>query len=132
MKTQFVWDLLPFDFLYQLYMKWMTANMPNGGVQGKQTFINDLLNVLNPIEDGWMCMGKTKRIRPGTYIQKPEPLILEYNLDKWKNPLCTNRDINRLCIPKLATQYRGLLRTSISPPDDTPIDTTARELTQKG
>lgn len=117
-KTQFVWNLLPFDFIYTLYTVWMQQNMPNGGIQGKNTFISDLLNIIDPVNDGWFCKGKTVRIRTSNYMADPEPLIVKYNMISWKNQSYTGKDMNKICSPQLASCYRGLLRVSSDSDDD--------------
>lgn len=119
-KDQFVWDLIPFDFLYKLYLVWMQQNLPNGGMVGKNKFVTDLLNVIDPAEDGWYCKGKSTRVRVANYITQGEPLILKYNLTDWKNDSYTGNDVSRICMPPLAQCYRGLLRTNASPSGTAP------------
>lgn len=124
-KDQFVWNLLPFDFLYMLYSAWIRINIPNGGIQGKNTFVTDLLNIVDPNTDGWYCRGKNTRVRIGHFMDGPEPLIVKYNLSDWKNKKYTGNDLNKICTPDLATCYRGLIRTTrtiVSTVDDDIID----------
>ncbi len=119
----FVWDLLPFPFLYDLYKAWFRKNSPNGSIQGKNKFISELINVIknNPT---WYCGDKTKTIRSSGKMNAPEPLIVKYDLQDWMNPNYTGGDINRICIPALASAYRGLLRTNSSVTSDTEIEVT--------
>ena len=103
------WDLLPYAFLYDLYKAWFKANSPNGQIIGKQNFIADLQKVLignptfYPIQDG-------SAVRPKNLMDKAEPLIFEYRLEKWYNPTYRGNDIQKLCHPELKTKYKGLLR----------------------
>lgn len=106
---QCVWDFLPFSFLYDLYKAWFRKNSPNGSIQGRNTFITDVTNILSDYPE-WYCAGRTAAVRPGQKMSKPELLIAEYNLEDWKNPFHRGGDLSQLCIPKLKTSYNGLLR----------------------
>lgn len=119
MFPQFVWDLVPFSFLYDLYKSWFRKNSPNGTIQGRNTFINDVLNLLNEYPD-WYCMGRTVAIRPAQKMNKPELLISEYNLVEWKNQNYAGGNVDRACTPTLKDFYRGILRYGSS---DTTSDT---------
>ena len=117
-ESKWVWDLLPFPFLYELYKQWFRKNSPTGTVQGKQKFINELVGITNQSKS-WYCMDKQKTIRVGDKIKGPEPLIAEYDVVDWKNPTYMGGDINKLCTPKIGSYYRGLLRYNVSDTDDT-------------
>lgn len=108
-EDQFVWDLLPFGFLYELYKAWFAKNSPSGSPQGKKTFINDLLNVING-STMWYCTDKTQNIKPSNRMNKPELLIVQYGLNDWKNQNYKGNDVNKMCQPLLASTYRGLQR----------------------
>lgn len=103
------WDLLPFSFLYELYKAWFRKNSPNGTIQGRNTFINDVLNMLKDFSE-WYCKGQTTDIRPGHMMDSPEPLILEYSLVAWKNPTYTGNNADIICTTALKSKYTGLLR----------------------
>lgn len=118
---QCVWDLLPFSFLYDLYKAWFKKNAPSGSIQGRNTFITDVLNILNKFPD-WYCMGRTTAIRPGKRMNRPERLIAEYALVDWKNPTYTGGDLSRICMPDLKSRYNGLLRNIPDGEDDTNVD----------
>ena len=118
MMPQFVWDLIPFSFLYELYKAWFRKNSPNGQLQGRNTFITDVLNILNDYPE-WYCLGRSTPIRPGSKMIKPEHLIADYSLVDWQNPYYTGGDVDQICAPLLKATYNGLLRyTSGSDPDD--------------
>lgn len=103
------WDLLPFSFLYDLYKAWFRKNSPNGTMQGRNTFITDVLNLLPDYPD-WYCPGRSVTIRPGKKMQATERMIAEYNLTDWRNPNYVGHDIKQICEPELKTSYNGLLR----------------------
>lgn len=106
---QCVWDFLPFSFLYDAYKAWFKKNSPSGSPQGKNTFITDVINLLNMLPD-WVCMGRTKAIKPAHRMDAPEPLIMQYDLKDWMNPNYTGKDISKQCMPVLKSTYNGLLR----------------------
>ncbi len=105
---QFVWDLLPFSFLYDLYKAWFKENSPTGSPQGKNTFIKDLLNTLDEYPQ-WTCGNKRKTYRSNNKITKPEPLIKKYNLKNWMSDP-NEKNLNKLCMPELKEFYRGITR----------------------
>ena len=117
MLPDLVWDLVPFSFLYDLYKAWFRKNSPNGSIQGRNTFINDVLNLLGEYTD-WYCMGRTVAVRPGKKMDKPELLIAEYGLNDWKNPGYMGGDANQVCMPSLKASYNGLLRHSVGSGSD--------------
>ncbi len=105
----FKWDLVPFGFLYDLYKAWFKKNAPNGKIQGRNTFIQDVLNILKDYPD-WYCQGRTTAIRPGNKMDKPEHLIAMYDLKDWMNPNYSGPDLDRLCCPDIKSTYNGILR----------------------
>lgn len=118
------WDLLPFAFLYDLYTVWFRQNNPSGKPQGKNTFIADLIDLLPNNFPNWYSIGRTATIRPKNMMDSPEPLIAEYDLKNWMNPLYKGNDLDRICQPMLKTTYHGILRSGgsypSSPNDDEP------------
>lgn len=105
------WDMVPFSFLYDLYKAWFRKNIPNGSLQGRNTFITDLLNILTP-DMGWACPGRTVSIRTGNRMDKPEPLIVQYALDDWKNPNYMGSNADIICRPAVKVNYTGIVRVS--------------------
>ena len=113
LQNQFVWDLLPFPFLYELYKCWFRKNSPTGTIQGKIKFINEIVNIANA-GDQWYCMDKSKNIRVGDKMQATELLIAQYDVADWQNKQYSGHDVNSICSPKLNEFYRGLLRYNSS------------------
>lgn len=65
-RDRFVWDLLPFTFLYELYKAWFAEMSPPKGsppVSHKQ-FVTDLVAIVRA-DDQWHCPDKNRKIRPG-------------------------------------------------------------------
>lgn len=105
---RFVWGVLPFDFLYDLYKAWFVRNNPSGTIQGRNTFIRELTNV---VKDDTTWFRAPSQFRPRKRMDAPEPLIIEYGLKDWMNPHATsssNPDVIAKTAPK--TRYRGLVR----------------------
>jgi putative DNA primase/helicase len=117
MFPEFTWDLLPFSFLYDLYKSWFRKNSPNGSIQGKNTFIASLINLL-PQYPNWYCKGRNVAIRPGHKMDNPELLIMDYDLKDWESKSYNGGDPNKRCIPSLKYTYNGLLRRVADDVDD--------------
>lgn len=109
LENEFVWDILPFSFLYELYKAWFRKNSPSGTVQGKTKFTDELLTVIRE-SDTWECVDKNKNIRVGNKMDKPELLIATYGVSDWFNPYYNGADLAKLSTPPLKPFYRGLLR----------------------
>ena len=79
---QFVWDVVPSTFLFDLYKAWMKANVPSGSLLGRNTFIKELALLMED-SDEWEYIGKTS-VRIGNMMDAVEPLIGKYGLESWK------------------------------------------------
>lgn len=116
---QFVWDMVPLQFLYDLYVAWFKRYHTGGYALGKQTFNTSIANLQSEIP-GWTCVLPKKPgdgTRPDKSMKRPEPLIVEYNLDNWANKsgLYAYNDPRR-AIPALKQKYGGyFLRTGPVP-----------------
>ncbi len=101
------WDLLPFSFLYELYKAWMKKNCPLAQLSNKQTFIKDIKNMIKDFDD-WSANDRPISTR--NLMDKPELLIMDYDLKDWQNPVYKGSDVTQMCKPMLAQSYRGLQR----------------------
>lgn len=113
MLPELSWDLAPFEFLYDLFKAWFWKNNPNGAIQGKNTFIRDIGSKL--LDSGWKVSKKP--VRSAGRMDRPEPLIVEYNLQEWMPPGYTGSSPGRLGMPELKENYRGLVRVSTGSAD---------------
>lgn len=116
----FVWDLLPTQFLYDLFVKWFATNNPSGKVMSKRNFADTLTNTIHALEAPWeVKMGQNDKVRAVGRMDLDEPLITTYGLDlpdrggnpsPWANPSYggTN-EVKKRDFPRKNT-YRGLLR----------------------
>lgn len=112
------WDLIPFGFAYSLYKAWFKMNSPSGAIQGKNTFINDLLNVVKD-DPNWYG-DKTTTIKVAHRMDQPEFLIATYGLTDWMRQGYKGNEPEKLCHPEFpGTQiFRGLQRVSSTVPTD--------------
>ncbi len=121
MLPQCRWHFLPFTFVYDLYKAWFKKNNPSGIVLNNKSFINDLLTILaSDPSPMWVCPDKTQQVRVGTMMADPEPLILQYNLDDWRNPAYRGTDPDMICCPVQNGTYRGLRRVITQTPPQNP------------
>ncbi len=104
-----VWDFVPFTFLSDLYVAWYKKNVGSEGVINTADFKKEFLKNLKDYPE-WVSEG-SKACRPGNSMDRPEPLIAEYELKDWMNPMfISSNDVNKKCIPALKTTYNGILR----------------------
>ena len=108
-KDQLVWNLLPTEFLYELFKAWIRKNIPNCHIKGKRSFIDELADIAK--EGGeWQYTGRNQ-VRVSRIMEDTlEPLIAVYDLDDWKNPKYTGADVNKMCMPEFKDKYTGLVR----------------------
>lgn len=120
LKDEFVWDLLPTQFLYDLFVKWFDINNPSGKVMSKRTFSDSLTAVINNAGDPWVDKtGQNDKVRTKQLMDGDEPLITEFGLDKpdrggnatqWMSKSYTGIDpVKRREFPRRDT-YRGYIR----------------------
>lgn len=86
-RDRFVWNFLPFDYLYDLYLAWSKRVNPSGKQLSKSSFKQELRQILK-VDPDWMVYtkpdGKDGQVRPGKYITEYEPLTKEYGLLNWQ------------------------------------------------
>ncbi len=110
-SDRFAWDLLPFPFLYEMYLAWFQRTNPSGSPIGRNVFVSNLKAVVQGSEQ-WEAVDKT---RSAGRMDAPEHLIAEYDMESWMNPVYRVkgvRDLDKLCKPALAASYRGIARTA--------------------
>lgn len=107
-RDQFTWDLLPFRFLFALYVSWYNKFYPSGKLLGFNKFCREIRNaVRNDAE--WETSDYP--VKTGTKMDVGEPLIGEYNLTDWQDNSYHGLDTNKKYRPNpLKTTYRGPVR----------------------
>ena len=101
------WDLVPYNFLYDLYKSWFKNNCPSGQMLGSKTFTHDIKEIMRTTP-GWTVANDP--ISTCNRMNEHEPLILEYNLTNWMNRNYKGEDERKLCNFVRKSSYRGLLR----------------------
>lgn len=122
LEEQFVWDLLPYEFIYALYQKWMAESNPGSEALGRNTFKNQLQDVVRTSSDIWWVPPKEpeaggrmrdKYLNRKDMMDKPETLIKQYRVQGWGDETYHGGDEERKLIPaKSRTRFRGLMRFS--------------------
>lgn len=107
MLPQLVWDLVPYAFLYDLYKEWLKRNCPSVSLQKKNTFINNIKQILKNDAD-WIVNNTSIPTR--NLMNKPETLIADYWLTGWMDPAYRGNDTDKMCQPPLKGSYLGLRR----------------------
>ena len=116
-KDSLCWDLVPFQYLYDLYLAWRLKNIPEGRPISRHNFIDSIVDLVS-MDSDWYCEDKNKKIRTANRMQGPQPLTIEYNLKDWLNETCksTNLDKKSEMDPrKIKINYRGIQRRSVTP-----------------
>ena len=121
---QFVWDLLPWKFLYGVYSAWMRKEVPNGRAVNSREFNKRLSAYVddNP-SCGWVVPrgadGKQIPTRTEKRIVGNEPLAVGYDLSDWFDLQPVGGSMCKIGIPhNIPLMARGLLRAGTSPTDD--------------
>lgn len=81
-EDQFVWDLLPGEFLYDLFVGWYRRTHPSGTVIGRNSFLKSIEQVIEG-STSW-ARTTTEKTRPGKKMALPETLIADYDLASFK------------------------------------------------
>lgn len=104
------WDLVPFTFLYDLYKAWYQKQTKKRVTMTRNKFLGLIVDAANT--DGtFVCTDKSKQYRTTGRMDKPEPLIAEYELVEWMNPMAMgSRDVRKQCCPVVRATQRGLIR----------------------
>lgn len=110
-EDEFQWDLLPTQFLYDLYIAWAKRNKPTSNEISKRTFTDGLKQVLCDNPQWELLVDRNKNIRTGNLMDKDEPLITDYKLDTpWINVNYKGSKLEMLRNFPRKPMYRGVRR----------------------
>lgn len=112
-EDQFVWDFIPYTFLFSLYKSWFKQNNPSGSIMGRNTFMKDLRNVVSNSSVFGLTDPDGAKIRVGNMMDKTETLIATYNLVDWQTPGMngsTAATVEALCRPQILDRMAGIIR----------------------
>lgn len=109
-REEFVWDLLPNQFLYDAYLVWNKRNNPSGQPLSRQNFLENI--TILAIKDGkWLDKtGQGSKVRSNNRMDDDEPLITELGLTEWMDQTYKGKDLKKLRDFKRKQTYRGLER----------------------
>lgn len=83
-----------------------------GDMKSMSTFKQEFLIRLKEYPE-WFCDDPGKYMKPGKKMDEAEPLIAEYDLKEWMNPMMSgSHDISKRCHPVLKSTYAGILRVT--------------------
>ena len=108
MEDEFVWDLLPTTFLYDLFVEYFKRNNPSGRPISRQSFLSQLKIHLDG-DVNWDDKSD-KKVWRGSHMDKDEPLITEYNLTRWMDQTYRGNDLAKLRDFPKSQNYRGFTR----------------------
>ena len=124
---QFVWDFLPWEFVYGVYSAWMGKEVPSGRPVSSREFNKRLSAYVddNP-SCGWFVPrgadGKQKKVRTKGLIIGEEPLAVKYDITNWFDIQPVNGSIRKVGtphnIPILARGLQRMQRTGTLSTDD--------------
>lgn len=112
-EDRFVWDFIPYTFLYSLFKEWYKRDNPSGGIIGRNTFIKDLRNVVSKSQTFTLTDPVDAKIRVGAKMNATETLIAEYDLKEWQTQgmnSSTAATVEALCRPRILERMAGILR----------------------
>lgn len=83
-KDECVWDLLPFELLYELFKAWFARNKPGGRLVDRSTFEESIRSAVKESGGDWAALPPRTAKKASVHMMAKEPLIAEYDLDhKW-------------------------------------------------
>ncbi len=114
-SDQLQWGLVPYTFLHALYKAWVLKNGGGelGGIPSPKVLTTRINAWVDQHQDEWLRPMKSEQARPGNLMDRPEPLIAEYDLKDWMAPGYRGADLDRMCCPMLQTRYCGIFRRSV-------------------
>lgn len=109
-RNEFVWDFIPYQYLYDLYCVWFNLNNPRGSIYGKNTFTKELINIVSNGSYGWDALDTKTQVRPCEMMSKPEPISKEYDLVNWMQRDAHTSRLDSSWVPILKDKYYGGLK----------------------
>lgn len=107
-EEEFEWTLLPNAFLYDLFVEFHKRNNPSGRPISRQSFLSQLRIYLDDHPE-WQDQ-EDKKVWTGKRMASDEPLITEYNLERWMNTSYRGNDLSKLRNFSRKQNYRGFMR----------------------
>ena len=113
MSEELVWDALPGTFLYDLYVAWYRRFNPVGKPTGRNTFYDSFQRLIDEGSDWEAKLGRNDKIRNPYKMMPLEPLIAEYDLKHWYNPVYVGPNRTQRCTgAPVPETFRGIVRVT--------------------
>ena len=120
------WDVLPWQFVFDLYRRWFMRNNPSGRCQSRKSLINDVKGIISDYE-GWDYSDNPVSI-PDEMYDTPEGLIGIYDVREWEEPGYRGSNPNRSYLYRGSKRTRGLVRVGVAASEDAAAtDSTIKE-----
>lgn len=120
------WDVLPWQFVFDLYRHWFIRNNPSGRCQSRKSLINDVKGIISDYE-GWDYSDNPVSV-PDEMYDTPEGLIGIYDVREWEEPGYRGSNPNRSYLYRGSKRTRGLVRVGVAASEDaTTTDSTIEE-----
>lgn len=120
------WDVLPWQFVFDLYRRWFIRNNPSGRCQSRKSLINDVKGIISDYE-GWDYSDNPVSV-PDEMYDTPEGLIGIYEVREWEEPGYRGSNPNRSYLYRGSKRTRGLVRVGVAASEDaTTTDLTIKE-----
>lgn len=109
-EHEFAWDLLPTQFLYDLFVSWSKRTNPSGKPLSKSSFLETMRLIGNESDKWDSKFEATDKIKTMNRMDNDEPLITEYGLTNWMNPDYHGTKSTKAREFKRRATYRGMVR----------------------
>ena len=120
------WDVLPWQFVFDLYRHWFMRNNPSGRCQSRKSLINDVKGIISDYER-WDYSDNPVSV-PDEMYDTPEGLIGIYDVREWEEPGYRGSNPNRSHLYRGSKRTRGLVRVGAAASEDaTTADSTIKE-----
>ena len=120
------WDVLPWQFVFDLYRHWFMRNNPSGRCQSRKSLINDVKGIISDYE-GWDYSDNPVSV-PDEMYDTPEGLIGIYDVREWEEPGYRGSNPNRSYLYRGSKRTRGLVRVGAATSEDAAAtDSTIKE-----
>ena len=107
-RGRFSWDLVPYDFLYELYLSWSGDTTKYSSKPYRNNFIKKLKIIIGHNDPDWDV--NKNAITTGSLMDKKEPLISEFALEHQKQYCDYTKEGYIPNRNKVAPSYRGIRR----------------------
>ena len=120
------WDVLPWQFVFDLYRHWFMRNNPSGRCQSRKSLINDVKEIISDYE-GWDYSDNPVSI-PDEMYEMPEGLIGMYGVLEWEEQGYRGTNASRSRSYHGSKRTRGLVRMGVAASEDAAVtDSTNKE-----